>query len=248
MHSIKNEDKIFFSKQKSDEAEKFYNSGDYNGAINLCNRAIELNYKNSKAYLIRGFSNIDMAHSNRVSEDTLIRVLNAVFKDFESAAQYETNTARSYAYLAIAWQTYSEIGEAVARRNGKNYDYKGDYNLKFAVKYYDQAIQLDSNNSYYHFNRGRCHMLLKNFDKSIYDFSKVIQINKSDCNAYINRGLSYAYLKNKDKSMNDFEKAIQLKPKDGSVYYWRGIGYNILGKKKKANADFKKARQLGFEF
>lgn len=48
------EDKVFLSNQQLSEAGKLYYKGDFNGAVQHCTRAIELDASNATAYSIRG--------------------------------------------------------------------------------------------------------------------------------------------------------------------------------------------------
>lgn len=120
------EDKIFLSNQKLAEAGKFYYNGDFNGARNLCTKAIEFNPDNATAYSIRGtiyyrlndfngaVADFNKAVAlnpgdyrnfyNRGLAHVKLKELRKAVEDFSSAIQLNPNDADSYYNRAVCRQ------------------------------------------------------------------------------------------------------------------------------------------------
>ena len=107
------EDTISRSKQKSDEAWELFLKNDFDGAIKLCNKALELNPNNFFAYNNRGLAysslkqyeraiqdydkaiqlnpNDDYAHNNRGWAYYCLKQHKKAIKDFEKALELNPN-------------------------------------------------------------------------------------------------------------------------------------------------------------
>lgn len=85
------EDKNFLSNQKLAEAGKLYSNGDWNGAISLCTRAIELSFSNATAYSIRG------AIYYRLKD------FNSAIADFDKAVELNPNEYKNFYNRGLAY-------------------------------------------------------------------------------------------------------------------------------------------------
>ena len=81
-----------------------------------------------------------------------------------------------------------------------------------SIEYYDKAIELNSTNKYYFYQRGIPKFWLKNYGSSKDDFSSAIQIDPKLGIAYYNRGRCLWYLDEKEKAKDDFRKAKYYNP------------------------------------
>jgi len=81
-----------------------------------------------------------------------------------------------------------------------------------SIEYYDKAIELNSTNKYYFYQRGIPKFWLKNYESSKDDFSSAIQIDPKLGIAYYNLGRCLWYLNEKEKAKDDFRKAKYCNP------------------------------------
>ena len=95
------EDKIFLSNQKVDEAWKLYNKGDYSGAIKLHNEAIELNPDNSLAYYGRGTAYNGLKQYERA------------IQDYDKAIQLNPNYDKAYNNRGNAYYGLGQYERAI---------------------------------------------------------------------------------------------------------------------------------------
>lgn len=92
---------------------------------------------------------------------------------------------------------------------------KGDINQ--AIANFNQAIRLDSNNSYAYYNRGYAQYLRGETDLAIADYSQAIKFDPDYVNSYISRGVIYADKREFNRAITDFETALRLEPDNSLV-------------------------------
>ena len=117
-------------------------------------------------------------------------------------------------------------------------------NFEQALKLFDEAVKLNSNNCRGYCGRGTAYSDLQNYEQAIKDFNQAIKINPNYSLAYNNRGLAYYYLKNYTQAISDYNQAIELNPNDSEVYYNRGLAYKNLQNYEQAISDYNKAIKL----
>ena len=61
---------------------------------------------------------------------------------------------------------------------------------KTAIRYYSEAIDIDSGNDTLYSNRAKCHQLLNNLPESIEDSLEAINLNPNNIKAYLIYGVS----------------------------------------------------------
>jgi len=113
-----------------------------------------------------------------------------------------------------------------------------------AIKYYNQAIQLNPNDwiSFYNRARSRDDCGLK--AEAIADLNQVLRLNKNDEDTYFYRGQLLSDLKKYKAAIQDYNSAIALNPQSAGNYFYRGRCYMELNRLKVAEADFKKSEKL----
>lgn len=87
-------------------------------------------------------------------------------------------------------QTYSKQGIDCVKR--------GDYIL--AIKFYDLAIKLDSNNALFYRHRGNAYFCLKDYQKAIKDYQEALRLNPGETKAAYNLTVAQGKLWNQRKS------------------------------------------------
>ncbi len=93
-------------------------------------------------------------------------------------------------------------------------------------------------------NRGVAHGRLRQYDRSLADFSKAIELKPDAAWSWTNRGVSHANLRQYDKALADHSKAIELQPDYALAWNNRGDCHRNLRQYAKALADCSKAIEL----
>ena len=98
--------------------------------------------------------------------------------------------------------------------------YAGDCDS--AIKFFDQAIELNPNLAQAYYSRGVCYEKKKDADSAIRDYSKAIQLNPNDAQSHFQRGQVYEFLGyNVSSAIGDYGEAIKLKPDWLAAYFAR---------------------------
>ncbi|XP_018567462.1 stress-induced-phosphoprotein 1 [Anoplophora glabripennis] len=86
-----------------------------------------------------------------------------------------------------------------------------------AIKYYTEAINLDSNNAVLYSNRSAAYAKGNQYDLSLQDAEKAIQIKPDWSKAYSRKGTSLAYLGRLDEAIETYEKGLQIDPNNSQL-------------------------------
>ena len=243
-----NEDKIFISNQKTEEAQKLNSQGNYQKSLELSNEALELNPQNSMAYYNRG--SVKLRTKN----------YNSAIEDFTKSIEINPNYSVAYNDRGEAYRYLKQYDNAVANYNkaielSPNYTYPYNNrgivhdalkNYDAAISDFNKALELNPNYATPYYNRGNVYMHISKYDNAVADYSKAIELDSNFENAYFNRGFVEMIQKNFKQAAEDFTRYIALVPNDYDAYNKRGICYQALGETEKAVADFEKAKQLGY--
>lgn len=213
-----NEDKIFLSNQKVDEAQNLYDKGDYDGVIKLCTEAINLNPDNEFAWGVLGKACGRLGQFERA------------IIDFSRVLKLNPNNDVAYDGRGIC---YSNLG-----RNESPFDrilgikseeyYTSLQYFKNAIQDFNKAIELNPNN-YNAYNRGIVHSQSDKYELAIQDYTEAIKINPNFASAYHNRGAAYDSLKKYQQAIADFNKAIELDSHDVLAKIYLKRIYEELG-------------------
>ncbi len=126
----------------------------------------------------------------------------------------------------------------------KGYDSsaKGYYDL--AIIYYNQAIEINTNNDAAYLLRGFTYKRKGNDYQAILDYNKAIEINPNNGVAYYSRGNAYNDKNNYDQAISDFIKAIEINPKYTDAYAGLSYAYLNTGRYDQAIIECDKAIEL----
>lgn len=128
-----------------------------------------------------------------------------------------------------------------------------------AIQCFTQAIEADKACAPAYYYRGLSYAMLKEYSRSITDYSEAIAIvnclrglNDNNLPAigldfaklYLSRGVANACMWQTEKALEDFTKAIELKPKYAEAYFQRGKLYLGNNKFVDAVADLSKAIEI----
>jgi tetratricopeptide (TPR) repeat protein len=143
---------------------------------------------------------------------------------------------------------------------GSAYSSEGDYDS--AVADYDQAIQLNPNDTAGYINRGNAYVGKGDRDRAIADYNKAIELDSKFGGAYYNRGLVYADKGDFDRAIADYDQAIRIGIIDAQgqarcargndverlcgaeIFFARGKAYSAKGEFDRAIADYDEAIRL----
>jgi tetratricopeptide (TPR) repeat protein len=191
--------------------------GQYDKAISDYNKAIELNPRFAKAYVVRGYA----YERGKDQYDKAI-------SDYNKAIDLSPNDASAYENRGLAYYLKRDYDKAIS-----DYNKAIELNPSDAGTYTNRGIAYEEGKGQY--------------DKAISDYSRAIELNPKIAEAYINRGIAYEEGKGQyNKAISDYSRAIELKPRDAQAYNNRGIAYIKLDQSDRACDDFRKACELGF--
>ena len=112
---------------------------------------------------------------------------------------------------------------------------------------YTSAIDFDSENSVYYYNRGLLSLNQEKYKDALRDFNKAIALEKGDADYYFNRGRANDNLKNYDDAIQDYSQCIRLKPDYAEAYFNRGRIHGFSFDFRMCISDMNKAGELGIE-
>jgi tetratricopeptide (TPR) repeat protein len=216
------------------------------GALKDCDKAIELNPNEARAYVNRGLVKSDLGRK----KEALV--------DYDKAIELNPNEARAYFNRGIVKSDLGRKKEALADydkaielnpnearvyvNRGNVKDDLGD--KAGALKDYDKAIELNPNEARAYVNRGIVKSDLGRKKEALADYDKANELNPNDAKAYVNRGIVKSDLGRKKEALADYDKAIELNPNEARAYVNRGNVKDDLGDKAGALKDYDKAIEL----
>jgi len=143
--------------------------------------------------IIAQYPEYGSTYNNRGNLWRSVKHLDFALKDYEKALKYENRAVDSSSIL-------TNIGIVYAMKN----------NLDEALKFFNQALQLDPENQQAYFNRGNAKALSGNFKDACNDFDKAIEISHDFGQAFYARGLAEVQLNMTEKATADFTMSKNL--------------------------------------
>ncbi|EJQ49789.1 hypothetical protein IEE_00913 [Bacillus cereus BAG5X1-1] len=215
-------------------------------AIEMYNKAIELDGNYLSAYINRG-------HINRRQgeyEDAILDYTKVIELDGNKATFYDH---RAYAYIQL--EKYEEAIEDCNKaieldgnkamfynRRGNIYSQLGKYGK--AIGECNKAIELDGNRAVFYCNRAFVYSQLGKYEEAIEECKKAIGLDGNNAAAYSCRAYVYNQSGKYEKAIEDCKKVIELDENNASAYSNRSYAYNQLEKYEEAIEDCNKAIKL----
>ena len=135
--------------------------------------------------------------------------------------------------------------QKVEEGNRLRYKENSTENMRKVIRCYDEAIELNPNNSSAYSGLGYAYKVLENFKEALENLNKALQLDPNNYYAYANRGDINIVLGNTEQAIADFDKSIKINPNYDEVYYYRAIYYYYFAKDNdKALNDLNKAIEL----
>lgn len=147
------------------------------------------------------------------------------------------DTTRALSSFLTALQVEPTYRDAMIQL-GIVYGMKGD---PIALKYYDNAYQLDSLDAFPLFARGVFYQDKGNFEAAKAEYINTIMKDRNYTNPYYNLAYIYMEQDSLDKAFRQYDIITKIDPQDAEAYYYRGLCYEGMGKKNEAIVDYKQA-------
>lgn len=223
-------------------AEKYYemaeeklSKNDFNYALALMNKAIELDidnkwYKITRLEILIKTNGINKAIEE--GEKLLIEfpefdeLHNRLGSYYESTANFKK--AIQHYDKAIAFSRNDTIKNSYILNRGSCKKYLKDY--KSAISDLETAYQFNPNDIGVLNNYAYLHMELKQYKLAIEKLNKIISLDSTFEGSYVNLGFLYTDLDKYELALTNFNKAIEINPKQSITYNNRGYLYYKMGK------------------
>lgn len=111
-------------------------------------------------------------------------------------------------------------------------------NLEQAIRDYDQALELDSDNAVVLAYRGAANRGLEEYSDAMDDLTASIELNPDDPYPWRERGLVYYYIDQYEEAIVDYNMALTLDPDHALTYFNRAYAYYYLENYRRARDDF----------
>lgn len=220
--------------------------GDYENSIELLNPLINVNLKNGFLYSLRG--RCYMALDN----------LEYAAENFKKAKEYGANEldylslSQCLFYLGDFSNAILEADNYIAKQAIKpdGFIVKGlakaglkDYEAALAEM--EKAIELNSKNSFIHYQTARICVEMKDYNKAVKSINKAIKLDAENSEAVQLRAEIKYELHDYTNAIFDCNKVLELGDGSATTYLIRGKSNLKIGLKKEACVDFKKALTMG---
>lgn len=167
---------------------------------------------------------------------------------------YHGYAARGLYYLSRK-EHQPALKDLQAAVNRKSDFHEGHYNLgiiyanylsqnEMALKYYNRAIELRSDDSRYFNARATLLGRMQQYDRSHADFEKAIELNPDNARAWENRGVIKTDQGLYEDAIVDFSRSIEIDPHNANTFISRGAAHSFVEQHADAIEDYKRAINL----
>jgi tetratricopeptide (TPR) repeat protein len=245
------DDSIEFTRQ----SQILIRNRNYQEALVVLNKAVELDNKNYVAYNNLGYIKLELNYPKQevykafkrsydLNNDYLV-VLVSLTNFFCYTKNYNEAVKFGEKYLNQVEKTPETVNDRaqVLGIIGESYNYLNSFDT--AIVYFTEALQIDSTRAGSYKERGVSFRSIGEFTKALSDFNKAIEIDSLYSQAYNSRAICYEGLNLIDQALLDYNKAILLET-NSSVYYMNRAKLRIkLGNIEEACSDICKSISLG---
>jgi len=249
MKFTENLKKDFKEKSKEDYSKReylAYYSGKYEEAIEYNDKILELNPKDEKAWLNKGFY---LANLGRYEE--AIECLDEVLK-------IDPNYTGAWSNKGVALQKLDRYEEAIkyydkALEIDPNYKYawtsKGVALQKLdryeeAIKYYDKALEIDPNYKLAWHNKGIALFDLERYEEAIKCYDKALEIDPNYKLAWNSKGVALQKLDRYEEAIKCYDKTLEIDRNYALTFYNKACLESLRNNKEKSIEFLKKAIEL----
>lgn len=227
------------------QAADLYRAKNFEGALELYDKAVKQGLKQGDPILWRGMSHFNLGNADKALED-LKKYLekdpdNADINNIVGLILYESGTGEeSIYYYDKAIESNPRNTQAYLNRGIAWLSVSIDDN---AIKDFDKAIELDKNNAYAYYQRSIYYRKQDNLKNSLTDVNKALSLRLSNAEMYAHKGDVLVGLGKMEDAAISFGKAINLDP---SIEYLkkRSEIYKKIGKIDLAVSDTKRINTI----
>lgn len=186
-----NKQLVFTATSFTEQAQGYLDSGDYEKAIEFCDKAIKAASVYREAYIVKHKAYQEKGTKAPVKIENLKAAQKVSLEDEELAY-----------YLGKIYQKGARFDDAIVEyTNALNYS-ADDSSFRY----------------YYFFSRATSYVKKRKNNEAIADFTEALELNPESTAAYLNRGFCYYNIKEKGKSCQDWQKAKKLGNSQVSQY------------------------------
>ena len=209
-------------------------SGDYEAALNLLNRAIAENPQQPDSWYQKG---LVLQKLGRYVEAVKVnQKFSALTRDLKRSNK-----------------SLKKLKSAQSGKSSKNLDSALEWfekgvqkwlsgNFEDALINYDEGLEIQPENSEGWYARGFILHYLNEYEKAIASFDKALAIDPNDSNVWNVRGVSLSHSNLYEEAILSFDKAIELCPNDHQAWANKGITLcDFLARYEEATSSFEKA-------
>lgn len=195
---------------------KYYDDEEYDKAIEVYEKAKELDEKESNIYIYLG-----NCYFMNEKYDKAIEY-------YKKAKELDEKNIAAYINLGLCYirkEAYGKAREYYKKAkdlDGKNinvyiglgncYANKGEYNK--AIEYYKKAKDLDEKDIIVYINLGVCYFNKTEYDEAIKYYKKAKELDEKDIRVYINLGDCYINKIEYDEALKEYEEIIEIDKKN----------------------------------
>ncbi len=217
---------------------------EYQQAIEDCNRILELDSKDAKAYRDRGFMYMKLQDY----QQALVNLDRALELDTQDALSYNWRGV-CYRDLQIYQQAITDLNHALELdpKLAQAYFQRGSIylwlkDIEQAIDDFDCSWKLDPKDVNNGWMTEWTKMCVKRPDPGLVERLEAIAAVNPQCyEAYVCRGVVLLLRQRFEEALAELEMAIPLKPQVPDAYFWKGIVYASLGQDEEAMSMLKKA-------
>lgn len=195
---------------------RLYNR-EYRQSLEYANKVLEQDQRNANAYFLRAVNFLDM-------QDTAKAIVN-----LQQTVENNQKHFKAYLNLGILYTVkknklavdYLENAANIQPENPLVYYniglyYQGVDSLNKAIKAYNQAIQVDPNYKYAHYNLGYIHYeYLRVNEQALKHFDDAVKCDPKYYQAIYMRGLCYEAMGDEKRAKAEYTHALSIKPDYG---------------------------------
>lgn len=213
-----------------EEGKTYCNNGEYDKAIEIFKKAVELN---PNEYL--NWQWLGRSYYERDSYGDEENALNSLLK----AVELNPNDDSNWYWLGISYGMNSQYDKEkesflkATELNPNNADnwyklgilYFNDKQYDKAIESFSKAVELNPNDDNNWDRLANSYQMNGQYDKAIETLLKAIEIDPNSRYYWFNLGILYYYNKQYQEAMNSLSKAVELNSDNDINWYWLGSSY-----------------------
>lgn len=219
-----------------------FENKDLDGSVQWIGKALELNPDDRKAHL-------------KLAKMFLyVEEYNQALKEINNVLRQDVYDPEGYYLKGMVYKSLQDSGKSISSfltalqveptyrdamiQLGIMYGAQGD---EKALKYYDNAFNMDTTDVFPLYARGVFYQDLENFELAKQEYINAIYKDRFYLNSYYNLGFIYLQQDSAQKAFRQYDILTKLDPQDPEAYFHRGLSYEAMGKTEEAIIDYKQA-------